>query len=455
MKTAKNGYVILVAAISALSGLLFGYDTGVISGAILFIRDEFHLSSFMQEVIVSAVLLGALVGAGVSGTLSDRFGRKNVVLGAALVFALGGIATGLAPNAMTLAIGRVWLGLAVGVASCIAPLYISEVAPVSIRGALVFLNQLAITIGILSAYIVDYSLVSTHEGWRWMLGLSAVPAAILWTGMIFMPESPRWLICKQRIDEARVILQRLRGDDSIEQEMAEIQTCSAERAGQWSDLFSLRLRPVLIIGLALAMMQQVTGINTVIYYAPSILESAGFKSAELSILGTMGIGVINVLATVVSVFLVDRLGRRPLLLTGLVGMAISMGLIGYSFQSASSAETLGAVTIISLCLYVISFAISLGPLFWLIIAEIYPLNVRARAMSLATAVSWVANLVVSMTFLSLVEGIGHAMTFWLFGGVCIASLFFVVSRVPETKGRSLEELEAELTGGMTVPMITP
>jgi MFS transporter, SP family, galactose:H+ symporter len=443
-KSGRNLYIILVAAVSALSGLLFGYDTGVISGAILLIRDQFHLSSLMQETIVSAVLLGALVGAGISGMLSDRLGRKRVVILSAMVFAAGGIATGLAPDAVTLAAGRVWLGLAVGVASCIAPLYISEVAPVNIRGALVFLNQLAITIGILCAYIVDYAFVSVPEGWRWMLGLSAIPAAVLWIGMAFMPESPRWLVCKDREPEARRILQRLRGDACIRQELAEIQECRQNGTAGWGELFQPRLRLVLVIGLALALMQQVTGINTVIYYAPSILESAGFRSASLSILGTMGIGLINVLATVVSVFLVDRLGRRPLLLTGLVGMAISMSLIGLAFASPAMAHSLGWLTVGGLMLYVTSFAISLGPIFWLIIAEIYPLTLRARAMSLATAASWVANLLVSMTFLSLVEGIGHAATFWLFGSICVVSWFFVYAQVPETKGRSLEELEAQL-----------
>lgn len=438
-------YVIWVAAISALSGLLFGYDTGVISGAILLIRDQFGLSAFMQEIIVSAVLLGALVGAAAAGNLSDHFGRKRVVIMAAVVFAVGGVATGLAPDAVTLAVGRVLLGLAVGVASCIAPLYIAEVAPMHIRGALVFLNQLAITVGILSAYIVDYAFVNAFEGWRWMLGLSAIPALILWMGMLRMPESPRWLISRGQLTQARVILDRLRGGHNVEAELEEIQDSFANQQDvTWGELFSPRLRVVLVIGLVLALMQQMTGINTVIYYAPSILESAGFGTASLSILGTMGVGLINVLATIVSVFLVDRVGRRPLLLFGLVGMATSMGLMGLAFQAGASNPMLGWFATGSLMLYVTSFAVSLGPVFWLIVSEIYPLAVRARAMSLAVAVSWVANLAVSMTFLTLTESIGHAATFWMYGAICVVSWFFVFYRVPETKGRSLEELEAAL-----------
>ncbi len=439
-------YVIMVALISALSGLLFGYDTGVISGAILLIRDQFHLSPFMQEVVVSAVLLGAVLGTCTAGYLGNKYGRRKTILAAAVIFAIGGIGTALAPDAVTLAAGRVFLGLAIGVASCIAPLYISEVSPDRIRGALVFLFQLAITVGILAAYLVDYALVEIAGGWRWMLGLSFVPAFILWIGMLVMPESPRWLVSQNRLEEAKAILTRLRGNQPVRLELEEIQnsfeTQKRERMG-WRNLFGSRLRMPLFIGLGLAIFQQITGINTVIYYAPMILESAGFNSASMAVLGTAGVGLVNVLATILSVFLVDRMGRRPLLMIGIAGMIVSMGMIGWVFQTPLDSTFLSWFATGSLMLYVASFAISLGPVFWLIISEIYPLAVRAQAISIVTVVEWSANFVVSMTFLSLVEWLGHASTFWLYGLISIAAWLFVFYVVPETRGRSLEDIEKD------------
>lgn len=444
-RTGSSKYVILVAMMSALSGLLFGYDTGVISGAILLIKKQFMLSSLMQEIVISAVLLGAIFGTATSGMIGDKYGRKKTIIVSAFIFAIGGIITALAPDPIILCIGRVFLGVAVGVASCVAPLYISESAPDRMRGALVFLFQLAITLGILAAYLVDYALVDVAHGWRWMLGLSAVPATILWLGMFSMPESPRWLVSQNRMEEAKSVLGRLRGGASIETELREIKASFANQQNEninWHDLLSPRLRMPLIIGLGLAIFQQVTGINTVIYYAPTILESAGFNSTSLSIMGTVGVGLINVLATIVSVFLVDRMGRRPLLLIGLIGMIVSMGLIGWTFQTGHLSEPMKIAAVGSLMLYVASFAISLGPLFYLIVSEIYPLSIRAQAISIMTVIQWGANLIVSLTFLSLTETVGHSTTFWLYGLMSLAAWIFFYLLVPETKGRSLEEIEA-------------
>jgi sugar porter (SP) family MFS transporter len=456
----------MVAIISALSGLLFGYDTGVISGAILLIKQQFALSAGWQEAIIGAVLLGAVLGTSTSGLLGDKYGRKKTIIAAAFVFAIGGIMTALAPDPMVLSIGRVFLGIAVGVASCIAPLYISEAAPDRIRGSLVFLFQLAITLGILAAYLVDFSLVHAAQGWRWMLGLSVVPAAILWLGMITMPESPRWLVSKNRMTEARTVLTKLRGGACVEDELQDIQSGFESQQDEkinWTALLSPRLRMPLIIGLGLAIFQQVTGINTVIYYAPTILESAGFNSASLSILATVGVGLVNVLATVVSVFMVDRMGRRPLLLIGLIGMIISMGLIGWAFQSPHLSDMMKMAAVGSLMLYVASFAISLGPLFYLIVSEIYPLSIRAGAVSLMNVVQWSANLVVSSTFLSLTEAVGHSMTFWLYGLMSLVAWVFFSILLPETKGRSLEEIESSWLKNNTphvpvepkVPLVAP
>jgi SP family galactose:H+ symporter-like MFS transporter len=439
-------YMIMVAALSALSGLLFGYDTGVISGAILLIKKQFALSTEWQEGVIGAVLVGAVLGTAVSGWLGDRFGRKRTIISAAFIFAIGGLATAFAPNAIALVVGRVFLGVAVGVAACIAPLYISEASPDKMRGSMVFLFQLAITLGILAANVVDLSLINVAQGWRWMLGLSVVPALILWLGMIAMPESPRWLVSKNRIPEAKAILLKLRGGQAVEQELAEIQRGFQEQQHDrmnWTELFAPRLRMPLIIGLGLAIFQQFTGINTVIYYAPTILESAGFNSATLSVLSSVGVTLVNVLATVVSVLLVDRCGRRPLLLVGLAGMTISMALMGFVFQSAGNlTPVLKMFAVGSLMLYVASFAISLGPLFYLVISEIYPLSIRAQAASAMNVVQWSGNVVVSFTFLSMAQAFGFSLSFWFFGFLALSAWLFFFFLMPETKGRSLEEIEA-------------
>jgi len=446
---ASVGYMIMVAALSALSGLLFGYDTGVISGALLLIKKQFVLTPQAQEMIVSSVLYGAVIGTGVSGWLGEKFGRKNIIIVSAFIFALGGLYSAFAPDATSLICGRVFLGIAVGVAACIAPLYISEASPDKMRGSMVFLFQLAITIGILAANVVDLTFVNMAEGWRWMVGLSVVPAIILWAGMIGMPESPRWLVSKNRVEEARKILVRLRGTESVDQEVADILASSKDQQHEkmrWTELFTPRLRMPLIIGLGLAVFQQITGINTVIYYAPTILQSAGFNSEAHSILSSVGVTLVNVLATIVSVFLVDRCGRRPLLLVGLIGMTISMGLMGFVFQSAGHLphlpEAMKIAAVGSLMLYVASFAISLGPLFFLIVSEIYPLSIRSTAASTMNVVLWTGNILVSNTFLSLSQAVGFSTSFWLFGLLSAVGWLFSYFLVPETKGRSLEEIES-------------
>jgi sugar porter (SP) family MFS transporter len=437
----NNRFVIIAAAITAIGGLLFGYDTGVISGAILFIREAFTLSSTAQEIVVSSVLIGAVIGAGISGVLADKYGRRIMIILASIIFGLGAIFTALTPDVYTLIAGRIVVGVAIGMASFIAPLYIAEVAPFNIRGALVSLNQLAITIGIVVSYLVDFYFAATAE-WRWMLGLAVVPSIILGIGMYFMPPSPRWLLSKGITERARSVLERIRSTTHVDAEMKEIKDSLAlEKESKWSDLLDPKIRPALIIGVGLAVFQQLTGINTVIYYAPTILLFAGLQSAAVSILATAGIGVINVLLTIVAILLIDRIGRRPLLLIGLVGMVISLGILGLSFALPGLSGSLGGLAVISLMLYVGSFAIGLGPVFWLMISEIYPLKIRGRAMSIATLVNWGMNLLVAITFLSLIQLLGTPGTFWLYSLVGIGALVCVYFRIPETKGKSLEEIE--------------
>ncbi|CAD5983767.1 Putative metabolite transport protein YwtG [Planktothrix tepida] len=438
-------FVIIVSAIAAIGGLLFGYDTGVISGAILFIKEQFRLDSTMQEFVVSSVLVGSVTGAALGGLLGDRFGRRHMIILAGIIFGLGALLTAFTPNLTILVIGRVIVGVGIGIASFISPMYISEVAPKSIRGTLVFLNQLALTLGILLSYWVDYLFTNVSEGWRLMLGLAIVPALALALGMAKMPDSPRWLIMRNRGGQARKVLHQIRGTQNVDAELEEIHSSLAtEGSSQWSDLLKPALRLPLMIGIGLAIFQQVTGINTVIYYAPTIMEFSGLKSAGASILATTGVGVINVLFTIVGSWFVDRAGRRPLLLTSLIGMAISLALLAVSFQLPQLASSLGVAVVIILMLYVASFAIGLGPVFWLLISEIYPLNIRSKAMSVATVANWGANLIVAMTFLSIVNALGRPGAFWLYAVLTLCSVVFTYLLVPETKGRTLEQIQEEL-----------
>ena len=442
----SSGFVYVAAAISALGGMLFGYDTGVISGAILFISKDFSLTQLQVEIVVSCVLIGALIGAMTGGILADRFGRRRVIIATATLFVGGAILTALSPTFTLLISGRIIVGAAIGVASFTTPLYISEVSPVKIRGRLVSINQVALTSGIVISYLVDYALADI-QGWRWMFGLAAVPAAILAVGMFWLPESPRWLVSKNLIDSARTVLERIRRTKDVGTELDDIQSSLAVQSGGWRDLFTPLIRPALIVGVGLAILQQITGINTVIYYAPMIFEFTGAKSASASILATIGVGVVNVAMTVVALLLVDRVGRRPLLLIGLTGMIIGLGVLGLAFQLPSLSGSLGWIAEISLMLYVGAFAIGLGPVFWLLISEIYPLKIRGVAMSVATSANWGANLFVALTFLTLIQATGRSSTFWIYGLVGIGAWLFTWFYVPETKGRSLEDIESHWKAG--------
>ncbi len=442
----SSGLVYIAAAISALGGMLFGYDTGVISGAILFISKDFSLTQLQVEIVVSCVLIGALMGAMTGGVLADHFGRRRVIIATATLFVAGAIVTALSPTFTFLIAGRIIVGAAIGVASFTTPLYISEVSPVQIRGRLVSINQVALTSGIIISYLVDY-LLANIQGWRWMFGLAAVPAAVLALGMFWLPESPRWLVSRNLIDSARTVLERIRKTKDVGIELDDIKGSIAAQRGGWKDLFTPLVRPALIVGVGLAILQQITGINTVIYYAPMIFEFTGAKSASASILATIGVGVVNVAMTVVALLLVDRVGRRPLLLIGLTGMIVGLGVLGLAFQLPQLSGSLGWIAEISLMLYVGAFAIGLGPVFWLLISEIYPLKIRGIAMSVATSANWGANLFVALTFLTLIQATGRSSTFWIYGLVGIGAWLFTWFYVPETKGRSLEDIESHWKAG--------
>jgi sugar porter (SP) family MFS transporter len=447
-KVKANGkrFVYLAAAISALGGLLFGYDIGVISGAILFIKSDFRLSPSMEEIVVSSVLLGSLVGAAVGGVLADRIGRRKLLIITATVFGVGAIGAALAPGTAWLIAARIVAGGAIGIASFVAPLYISEIGPVDIRGKLVSINQVALTSGIVISYLIDYAFAGSQE-WRWMFAMAVIPAAAFGVGLTFIPDSPRWLVSRGHVDQARAVLNRIRSADQVESELSDIQHSAAQQKGHWSELFSPLLRPAMVLGVGLAIAQQITGINTVIYYAPTIFKFAGLSSASVAILASVGVGVVNVALTIVAMELIDRVGRRPLLLVSLAGMALSLVVLGVAFAMPQLCGSLGWIAVASLMVYVGSFAVGLGPVFWLILSEIYPLRIRGRAMSIGTAANWSANLIVAVSFLTLTRVMGKPATFWLYGAVSIGAWLFAFFLVPETKGKTLEQIEAYMRAG--------
>ena len=449
-RSALTPFVIIAVAVAAVGGILFGYDTGVISGAILFITSEFALPPTLEEIATSSVLVGAILGAIAGGLLADRAGRRLSIIAASAAFLAG---TGIVVVAAGLPVflaGRVLIGMAIGVASFVVPLYISEIAPSALRGGMVSINQLFITLGILISYGVDY-LFSSSGDWRAMFALGAVPAAVLLVGMLLLPDSPRWLASRQQTDRATAVLQKIRGTREVSGELDDIRkSIKAQKGGRWSDLLAPSVRMPLIVGLGLAVLQQLTGINTVIYYAPTIFQFAGLHSAGASIAATAGVGTVNVLATAAAVVLIDRTGRRPLLLAGIAGMAVSLAVLGAGFAFSGAVQggsLLGLITAVSLTAYIASFAIGLGPVFWLLIAEIYPLNVRGRAMSVATVANWAANFLITLTFLTLVGILDQAGVFWLYALVSIIAWFFVLRLVPETKGLTLEEIEEHFRAG--------
>ena len=440
----------LVAAVASLGGLLFGYDTGVISGALLFIQKDFTLSATMQGVVTSMVLVGAVCGAAFGGPLTDRFGRKPVIIAMAALFAIGSFLSAAASAVWMLLVARGILGIAIGTASMLTPLYLSEMAPAGKRGMVVSLNQFCITAGILASYLVDFAFTDVAGTWRWMLGLGAVPGILLGVGMAVLPESPRWLAGKGRTDEARRVLRDMRGTDDVDEELSGLKKDVRAEAdeGSLAALFAApKARMPLIVGIGLAVFQQVTGINTVIYYAPSIFKEAGFASDSAAILATVGIGVVNVLATVVALLLLDQAGRRKLLLIGLAIMTICLVAIAYAFSGGKPGGA-GPVTAVALAIYVGGFAIGLGPIFWLLIAEIFPLAYRGRGMSVASMANWGSNLVVALLFLDLIRLLGPAGTFGLFAVLSVGAIVFAWRFVPETNGRSLEQIENDMAGGL-------
>ena len=436
-------FLFVVALIAALGGFLFGYDTGVISGALLFIKGDLHASQFEQQAIVGALLLGAVLGAICSGYLADAVSRRWTKVISGAIYALAALGCAFSQTADQLIAARFILGISVGTASFVSPMYLAELSPKRIRGGLVSFNQLMIVGGILAAYIVNFALKGIgDDNWRWMLGLGAVPGAALAIGMAFMPYSPRWLVERGRDDEAKAALARTHRDEEVDEELKEIKEI-AQREGSIRDLFGSAVRPMLIVGLGLAIFQQIVGINTIIYYAPTILSFSGTSTAG-AIGQTVFIGITNVIFTVIAILLLDRLGRRVFLLIGTIGLTVALVVLGAFFYSATLQADASWLSLVALVVYIASFAMGLGPVFWLMISEIFPLELRGPAMALCTVANWSFNFIVSYTFLTLVGDLGKAGTFWLYAVVGVIAVIFFARLVPETKGRSLEEIQDDL-----------
>ncbi|KAL3366961.1 hypothetical protein AABB24_011602 [Solanum stoloniferum] len=450
----SNPYVLGLTFVAGIGGLLFGYDTGVISGALLYIKDDFpevNQSSFLQETIVSMALVGAMIGAAAGGWINDYFGRKKATLSADVVFLLGSVVMAAAPDPYILILGRLLVGLGVGVASVTAPVYIAEASPSEIRGGLVSTNVLMITGGQFLSYLVNLAFTEIPGTWRWMLGVAGVPAAIQFVLMLFLPESPRWLYMKKDKSEAATVLAKIYDPYRLEEEIDQLATALEEerlrkQAVSYLDVFRKKeIRLAFFAGAGLQAFQQFTGINTVMYYSPTIVQMAGFKSNQLALLLSLIVALMNAMGTVVGIYLIDHFGRKKLALTSLSGVIVSLILLAVAFilQSSTSGNVgaYGWIAVIGLALYIAFFAPGMGPVPWTVNSEIYPESYRGMCGGMSATVNWISNLIVAQSFLSLAEAVGTGVTFLILAGIAVMAFVFVTVFVPETKGLSFEEME--------------
>lgn len=435
-----NLTLILVAVTASLGGLLSGFDMGVISGALLYINQTWEMNAVQQGWLVASAIVGSIIGAAANGFLADFYGRKKIIIITALIFIIGSVMCGYAASADWLIASRIIIGIAVGMISFVAPIYLSEIAPEKIRGTLVSLYQLALTAGILLSYLVNRIFANTELNWRWMLASGAIPAVILLTGILFLHDTPRWLISKGRLKEAREIFQKISDEKNIDIDARIAEIRSTLNTPDKKDRISLQkwmLMPI-FVGIGLMFVQICTGINTIIYFAPTIFKLAGFADNIGAIYATIGIGIVNFLMTFVAIAYTDRFGRKPLLYIGLIGMLISLLALSGSFALGETGKWLAVG---SLVVYIASFAMSLGPICWIMVSEIMPLKIRGLAMSAATASNFVFNAIIVFSFLPLIDYIGQTATFLIFSATIVISLAFVYFFVPETKGISLEKIE--------------
>jgi sugar porter (SP) family MFS transporter len=442
MKKVSAGFIYFFGA---LGGLLFGYDTGVISGAILFIEKQMHLDAWQQGWVVSAVLLGAMLGSVVIGPSSDRYGRKKLLLISAIIFFLGSLGSAFAPEFWTLIVSRIILGMAVGAASALIPTYLAELSPADKRGTISSLFQLMVMTGILIAYITNYTFSGMYTGWRWMLGFAAIPSALLFLGGLVLPESPRFLVKKGSTDEAEEILNRMNGEqkDIVEKELAQIQEQAKLENGGLKELFSRFVRPALIIAIGLTIFQQVMGCNTVLYYAPTIFTDAGF-GVNAALIAHIGIGIFNVIITAIAVLIMDKIDRKKMLIWGGFFMGISLLVMSFGLKYSHDSFTAAVIAVAAMTIYIAVFSATWGPVMWVMIGEIFPLNIRGLGNSFGSFVNWTANMIVSLTFPSLLNSFGKGSLFIGYAVLCFVAMWFVHSKVFETRNRTLEDIETEL-----------
>jgi SP family galactose:H+ symporter-like MFS transporter len=439
----RRSFLWKVSFIAGLGGILYGFDMGIIAAALIFVRESFSLSTRMEEIVVSVVLAGAMAGAFAGGSIADRIGRRPTLLWGGAIFLAGSLLAPASPNALTLIAARALLGVAVGFTSVTAPVYVSELAPPQSRGMLIGLYQFALTVGIALADLVGYWLAGQHA-WRLMFGLGAAPAAFFVLLLLTLPESPRWLYAHNRIAEAQSVLSDFTDEAGTRLLIDDIRSALQIRAEKrWSALWSPAVRYSLLIAVGFTVLQQVTGINTIIYYGPRIFSLAGITSNKNAIFATLLVSVTNVLATIIALVLVDRAGRKPLLYAGISGMTASLFLLAYSFHNpAAFGAGPGVLATICLIVYITCFAFSMGPIAWILVSEVFPLQLRGRGVAAASIGSGASNFIVSLTFLSLIKIAGNTLTFILYGSFCIITLFFVRFIVPETKGRELESISS-------------
>ena len=438
---------IFACLMAALAGLMFGLDIGVISGATKFIQQEFQISDQVIEWIVSSMMAGAALGALGAGSLSAKLGRKKSLMLGAILFVIGSILCGLATSPTMLIFARFLLGLAIGIASFTAPLYLAEVAPENIRGSMISLYQLMITAGILIAFLSNTAF-SYYEAWRWMLGIIAIPGVLFLIGVFALPDSPRWLIMAGRKQEAIKVLHKLRGDEKvIQQEVAEIEEQLKVPQKGWS-LFkeNANFRRSVGLGVLLQVVQQFTGMNVVMYYAPRIFEGMGYDTAA-QMWFTAAVGLTNVLATFIAIFLVDKWGRKPILYTGFVVMAVGLGVVGTMLGMGNLSHGQQTFTVVMLLIFIVGFAMSAGPLIWTLCSEVQPLKGRDFGIGCSTFTNWIANMIVGATFLTMLGTLGQGTTFWIYAGLNVVFILLVFLLVPETKGVTLERIERNLMQG--------
>ncbi len=437
-KNGFFGFSLYVTLVASLGGFLFGYHSSSVAAALAFVSKEFRLSSWDGGFWVSILIVAALFGAWAGGSLSDLWGRKKTLFLATILFFAGAFFQMKALGFSHLLAGRFLAGLGVGIVSVVSPLYIAEMSRAEERGVLVAINQLMITVGILFAYIVGY-LLRDAAAWREMLGWGMAPALLLFMGLFFIPETPSFLAMKGHIHDAKIVLRKIHRKEKEEEVFWETKDEAPKEISSWKHLFEKTIRPALFVGIMVSLFQQITGINVVIYYAPAVFEMVGYAKDSSGLLSAVGIGLVNVFSTFLALYLIAIWKRRSLLLIGVSGMFLSLVLVGLGLLIRASGWQL--LTFYSLFAYGAFFAISLGPVVWILLSEIFPMGVRGRAMGLALVVNWLANYFVSLSFLPLVDAFGQGQTFLLYAGISLFALWFIYRKVPETKEKSFEEIQ--------------